>query len=93
MQWTSISAIYFLFWCLSFFLVLPFRLRSSNEDDPYIAGQAESAPPRFSFVRTVKWTTLVAAVLFGLFYANYVNGWIAPAALDLFTPAAERSSG
>ena len=22
------------------------------------------------------WTTIVATVLFGLYYANYVNGWI-----------------
>jgi predicted secreted protein len=93
MKWTSIVAIYFLFWSLSFFLMLPFRLRSSDEEDPYVPGQVESAPPRFSFARTAKWTTVVAIVLFGLYYANYVNGWIMPETLDMFTPAAERSAG
>jgi predicted secreted protein len=91
MKWTSIAAIYFLFWALSFFLVLPFRLRSSNDDEAFVPGQAESAPPRFSFLRTVKWTTAVAVVLFGLYYANYINRWIAPDMIDFFSGAAERS--
>lgn len=90
MKWTSIVAIYFLFWCLSFFLVLPFRLRSSEEPDVVVPGQADSAPPRFSFARTTKWTTVIAALLFGLYYANYVNDWITPSALDLFTPVEDR---
>lgn len=92
MRWTSIVAIYFLFWCLSFFLVLPFRLRSSAEDDPHVPGQANSAPPHFSFLRTSKWTTLVALVLFGLYYANYANRWLLPDMIDLFSGAAERSA-
>jgi predicted secreted protein len=92
MQWTSALAIYFLFWFLSLFLVLPFRLRTSDAPDPHILGQAESAPPRFSVVRTAKWTTLLAAVMFAVFYANFVYGWVTPDDLDLFTPAAERAS-
>jgi len=93
MRWTSALAIYFLFWSLCLFFVLPFRLRSSDEHDPYVPGQVESAPPRFSFGRTAKWTTILAAVMFALFYANYINGWITPDDLDLFTPAALRASG
>jgi predicted secreted protein len=71
---------------MSFFFVLPFRLRSSKEPEAHVPGQAESAPPRFSFMRTCLWTTIVSAVLFGLYYANYVNGWLGVAALDFFTP-------
>jgi len=82
MRWTSIVAIYALFWALSFFFVLPFRLRDGGED-VFIPGQAESAPPRFSFARTAKWTTVVAAVLFGLYYANYVTNWIPVETFDL----------
>ena len=84
MKFTSILAIYALFWSMSFFFVLPFRLRSSDEPEPHVSGQAESAPPRFSFARTCLWTTIVAAVLFGLYYANYVNGWLGPEAIDFF---------
>lgn len=75
MRWSSIAAIYTLFWAMSFFLVLPFRLRGQGEDR-IIPGQAPSAPPMFSFGRTAKWTTLVAIVLFGLYYGNYVYQWV-----------------
>jgi len=86
MKFTSILAIYALFWSMTFFFVLPFRLRSSNQPEVYVPGQAESAPPRFSFARTCFWTTIASVVLFGLYYANYVNGWLDVKVLDFFTP-------
>ncbi|HEX8446625.1 MAG TPA: DUF1467 family protein [Sphingomonas sp.] len=85
MKFTSILAIYALFWSLCFFFVLPFRLRTSAEPDVTIRGQAESAPPRFAFGRTCLWTTIVSAIVFALYYANYVQGWIQPDQLDFFT--------
>jgi len=84
MRWTSIAAIFLLFWALSFFFVLPFRLRDAGED-AHVPGQTLGAPPRFSFARTVKWSTIVAAVLFGLYYANYVNNWVPVETFD-FVP-------
>lgn len=83
MKLSSIVAIYALFWSLSLFLVLPFRLRSSAEPDAPVLGQADGAPPRFSMSRTAKWTTIVAAVLFGIYYANYVYQWVPVERLDL----------
>ena len=83
MRWTSIAAIYLLFWTLSLFLVLPWGVRTSEEEgarpEP---GHAESAPHVFRAKRVVLSTTLVATILFGLYYANYVNGWITVEALD-----------
>lgn len=83
MRLTSIVAIYTLFWSLSFFLVLPFRLQRRDIEDVHVFGQAESAPPRFSFGRTCLWTTIVAAILFGIYYGNYVAGWVPVQAFDL----------
>lgn len=83
MKWTSILAIYLLFWWGCLFLVLPFRLRSSTEPEEHVPGQAESAPPRFSVGRTIVWTSIVSAVLFALYYVNYVNGWLTADTLDL----------
>ncbi|SNT03809.1 Predicted secreted protein [Sphingomonas laterariae] len=87
MKFTSILAIYSLFWAMSFFLVLPFRPRSNGAAEPHVPGQALGAPQRFSFGRACFWTTIVSAVLFGLFYANYLYGWIGTQQLDLFSPA------
>lgn len=84
MRWTSIVAIYALFWSLSIFLVLPFGIRTTDEaGEARIAGQADSAPANFRFGRIALRTTIVAAVLFALFYLNYVEGWITPQDLDL----------
>ena len=51
--------------------------------NPGQIGQAESATPRFSVGRTVLWTTIVSAVMFGLFYLKYVEGWITADVFDL----------
>ena len=77
MRWTSILAIYVLFWMLSLFLVLPWGVRTSEEAGERPGpGHAESAPHAFSFGRVALRTTLVAAILFGLYYANWTYGWI-----------------
>lgn len=84
MRWTSIIAIYTLFWVLSAFIVLPFGVRTPDEDQVAVArGHAESAPTNFSARRIARRATIVSLVLFGLFYLNYVNGWIRAADLDL----------
>lgn len=85
MRLSSMVAIYSLFWALSFFFVLPFRLKGNAAPTAPVAGEALGAPPSFSFARTAKWTTLVAAVLFGLYYANYVYQWLPVQALN-FVP-------
>jgi predicted secreted protein len=77
MNWTSIVAIYLLFWVLSAFLVLPFGVKSYQEMGLEMTpGQADGAPANFRPLRVVLWTTAVSATLFGLYYANYEYGWI-----------------
>ena len=90
MKTSSIIAIYVLFWSLSFFFVLPFRLRMPGATDRAVPGQADGAPPVFSFARTCFWTTIVSAILFGLYYANYVTGWIGTDDIDFFTGSRTR---
>ncbi|HMG47401.1 MAG TPA: DUF1467 family protein [Allosphingosinicella sp.] len=83
MRWTSVLAIYVLFWTISLFLVLPFGVRTSEEvGEQSPPGHADSAPHVFSLPRAALRATIVASVLFGLFYANYRYGWIAAADLD-----------
>jgi len=84
MRWTSIVAIYSLFWVLSAFIVLPFGVRTDEEEGrAKVAGQADSAPAEFSPKRIAKRATVVSLVLFGAFYLNYVNGWITASDLDV----------
>lgn len=75
----SILAIYMLFWVMSFFVVIPFGMRTDEEAGVESApGHAESAPHKFSFGKAALRATALSAVLFGLFYLNYVNGWFGP---------------
>ncbi len=87
MRWTSALAIYALFWSLCLFFVLPFGVRTTEEEggEP-VPGQAESAPHSYDSSKVALRTTIVSAALFVLYYLNYVNGWIGPEAVDFFTP-------
>jgi len=83
MKWQSALAIYFLFWAMSVFFVLPFGVKTAEEAGvELVPGQAESAPHGFSVKSTAIRTTIVATVLWGLFMLNYVFGWVTPAMLD-----------
>ena len=83
MHWQSALAIYFLFWAFSVFLVLPFGVRTTEEaGGELIPGQAESAPHKFEAGKIAIRVTIVATILFGLFFLNYRFGWVTPAMLD-----------
>ncbi|CAN5519845.1 hypothetical protein BH09PSE4_BH09PSE4_10760 [soil metagenome] len=87
MKWTSALAIYILFWAFSVFLVLPWGVRTHEEAGvERVAGQADSAPHEFPAGKIALRVTAVATILFGLFYLNYVFGWIEPSMLDVFDP-------
>jgi predicted secreted protein len=83
MKFGSALAIYALFWVMGFFLVIPFGVRTDEEAGlKSLPGHAESAPHGFSFGRTAVRATILSAVLFGLFYLNYIYGWIGVESLD-----------
>lgn len=86
MNWTTIVAIYLLFWVMSAFLVLPLEARSGQDRESvaHVPGQERGAPVSFQPWRIVARTTIVATILFSLFYANYIWGWVTPAMLDVF---------
>lgn len=80
MKIQSVLAIYFLFWVMSVFVVLPFGMRTSDEAGvEKIPGQADSAPVRFDIWRVAIRTTIVSTAAFGLFYLNWQFGWITAA--------------
>ncbi len=83
MEWTSIIAIFALFWVISAFLVLPFGVKTHDElGIDKVRGQADSAPGNFRPVTVIMRTTLLALTLFGIFYANYIYGWITAETFD-----------
>ncbi len=87
MKPVSIAAIYLLFWTMSLFLVLPWGVRTDEEAGiERIPGHADSAPHGYRFGRAALRATLVATLLFGLFYANWHQGWLTIDMLDWAAP-------
>lgn len=94
MRWTSMLAIYALFWAFSVFLVLPFGVRTTDEvGAEKIPGQAESAPHEFRPGRIALRVTVVATILWGLFLLNYEFGWITPEMITIFDPTKHGIAG
>lgn len=85
MEFTSILAIYILFWVTAAFIVLPIGIRNHHETGTkMIEGQSDGAPVNFRPLRVLLLTTLLATAAFGLFYLNYANGWITLDTIDFF---------
>lgn len=90
MQWTSIVAIYALFWVVSAFVLLPFGVQTHEEAGiEKVPGQAESAPANFRPGLIARRATMIAIVLTTLYVLNYAYGWITPQDLILWGPAAD----
>ena len=62
-------------------------MRAAHEEGAELTpGQSESAPLNFRPGRIALRATILAALLCGLFYLNYVKGWIAAEDLNFFHP-------
>ena len=70
-------AIYFIMWWLVFFAVLPFGVRSQDEHGDIVPGSDPGAPAVHGLKIKVLWTTVVASIVFGVFYWAYVTKAIA----------------
>jgi predicted secreted protein len=75
--WTTIAAIYFIIWWLVLFTVLPWGVRSQDEQGNVAPGTDPGAPAIHGLGRKVIWTTVVATAIFGAFYWAFVTRAIA----------------
>jgi predicted secreted protein len=77
MRWFSLLAIFFLFWFMALFAVLPFSANTAEEaGETPPPGTPESAPHIFRPWQVVIRTTIVAMILTGAFYGLYRSGVI-----------------
>lgn len=84
MRWNAALAIYVLFWVLAAFLVMPFGLRTHDDAKAeLVPGQVSSAPVNFAPKRVALRATVLSLLMFGLFYANYVHGWVSVDNIDI----------
>ena len=85
MRWTSIIALYALFFAGAVFILLPFGVRTDEEaGTDKVPGQADSAPHQFDLKRHLLKGALLGALLFAIYYANWTYGWLTPEDLDFY---------
>ena len=73
---TSI-AIYFIIWWVVLFAVLPWGVRSQQEHGAITPGSDPGAPASPGLKRKLVWTTIVAGIVFALWYVVYTYRLIA----------------
>jgi len=70
-------AIYFIIWWLVLFLALPFGVRNSHESGAVVeAGHEPGAPVNPALVRKAILTTMLATIVFGIFYYLKTQGYL-----------------
>jgi predicted secreted protein len=72
MQLASALAVYFIIWWVTLFCVLPFGIRSQKEAGDVVPGSDPGAPTAARLGRVALINTVVAFVVFALFWALYV---------------------
>src|SRR5580692_3621784 len=70
---TTGIAIFFLIWWIVLFAVLPWGVRSQQEDAEVAHGTDPGAPAVPNLRRKLVWTTLVSVVVFAACYVIYVE--------------------
>jgi len=65
MSYVSAFAIFFVLWWIVLFAVLPFGLKTQDDDGEALLGTVSSAPSGPHMLRAVIWTTIMSLVIFG----------------------------
>ena len=68
MTWFSVFALYFIIWWTVLFAVLPFSLRTQDDEGETVLGTVSSAPSGRHLLRAVLRTTIVSLLICALFY-------------------------
>ena len=72
MSMISIFAIYFILWWVVLFAMLPFGLKTQEEDGEVTLGTTPSAPKGAHMRAAVIRTTIVSGIIFAFFYVAVV---------------------
>ena len=85
MNLASAIAIYFIIWWLVLFLVLPFGIRNAHDTGETVeAGNEPGAPVRPRLIQKALITTLLATVVFAVFYLAQTRGLLNLDSLPFF---------
>jgi predicted secreted protein len=67
-------AVYFVIWWVVLFAVLPWGVKSQDEEGEVLAGSEPGAPVRPLLLRKLAATTVIAAIILGAGYMAWISG-------------------
>jgi len=73
---STVIAIFFIIWWVVLFAVLPWGVRSQEESGEVAPGTDPGAPAAHRIWSKLIWTTVIAAVVFGILVAVYRSGLV-----------------
>lgn len=71
MTLSTAAAIYFIIWWVALFAVLPWGVRSQQENGIIVPGSDPGAPAIPKLKQKLLWTTVLASLVFGLWFVIY----------------------
>ena len=87
MSFVSIIAVYFVVWWIVLFAVLPFGMRSQEDEGEVTLGTVASAPHNPRLLRKAIATTIVAAIVtFGIWFVVDYLGYGVEELGEIFLP-------
>lgn len=86
MSFLPIFAVYFIIWWITLFAVLPLGMRSQDDEGDVTLGTVGSAPAHMRMGRVLILTTLVSAVIYGIWFAVSSYFGISLASLPRIVP-------
>jgi predicted secreted protein len=72
-SWSEGIVVYVMLWWITLFAVLPFGVKRSDAPKP---GHDPGAPERPALLKKALWTTAIASIAWGFFYAIAASGLI-----------------
>jgi predicted secreted protein len=67
-SWVSIAAVYFVVWWIVLFAMLPFGLRTQDDENDITLGTVSSAPRGPHMLKAIVRTTIVSLVICGALF-------------------------
>ena len=68
--------LYIVIWAMCFFVALPIKVSTQGDEGRVLQGTHAGAPEHHHLKKKALWTTLAAAVIWGIVAAIILNGWI-----------------